>query len=95
MLFEHEDGGGIGRAGGLAGAFDSEGDEMDVVELEKSNVLLMGPTGSGWCNKMSPWRLALGWMLFDSVKEKMAIQIFVSMGVIIGDGSTTAAVLLL
>jgi ATP-dependent Clp protease ATP-binding subunit ClpX len=40
-------GGGIGRAGGLAGAFDSEGDEMDVVELEKSNVLLMGPTGSG------------------------------------------------
>jgi hypothetical protein len=34
-------------AGGLAGAFDSEGDEMDVVELEKSNVLLMGPTGSG------------------------------------------------
>jgi hypothetical protein len=54
MLFEHEDGGGIGRAGGLAGAFDSEGDEMDVVELEKSNVLLMGPTGSGWCNKMSP-----------------------------------------
>jgi hypothetical protein len=34
-------------------------------------------------------------MLFDSVKEKMAIQIFVSMGVIIGDGSTTAAVLLL
>jgi len=34
-------------------------------------------------------------MLFDSVKEKMEIQIFVSMGVIIGDGSTTAAVLLL
>jgi ATP-dependent Clp protease ATP-binding subunit ClpX len=34
-------------AGGLAGAFESEGDEMDVVELEKSNVLLMGPTGSG------------------------------------------------
>lgn len=24
-----------------------EGEEDDVVELEKSNVLLMGPTGSG------------------------------------------------
>jgi hypothetical protein len=47
MLFEHGDGEVIGRVGGLAGAFDSEGDEMDVVELEKSNVLLMGPTGSG------------------------------------------------
>jgi hypothetical protein len=54
MLFEHGDGGGIGRASGLAGAFDSEGDEMDVGELEKSNVLLMGRIGFGWCNKMSP-----------------------------------------
>jgi ATP-dependent protease Clp ATPase subunit len=26
---------------------DVEGEENDVVELEKSNVLLMGPTGSG------------------------------------------------
>jgi ATP-dependent Clp protease ATP-binding subunit ClpX len=29
------------------GAFDGEADDDDNVELEKSNVLLMGPTGSG------------------------------------------------
>jgi ATP-dependent protease Clp ATPase subunit len=29
------------------GLSDDEGYENDVVELEKSNVLLMGPTGSG------------------------------------------------
>jgi ATP-dependent protease Clp ATPase subunit len=28
-------------------ACEAEGEEIDVVELEKSNVLLMGPTGSG------------------------------------------------
>jgi ATP-dependent Clp protease ATP-binding subunit ClpX len=34
--------------GGLSmGLSDDEGYENDVVELEKSNVLLMGPTGSG------------------------------------------------
>lgn len=32
------------RFGGLS---DVEGEEEDGVELEKSNVLLMGPTGSG------------------------------------------------
>ena len=31
--------------------FDGEADDDDNVELEKSNVLLMGPTGSG---KASP-----------------------------------------
>jgi ATP-dependent Clp protease ATP-binding subunit ClpX len=37
-----------GRLGGLSmGLSDDEGYENDVVELEKSNVLLMGPTGSG------------------------------------------------
>lgn len=29
------------------GGFDGETDDDDGVELEKSNVLLMGPTGSG------------------------------------------------
>ena len=29
------------------GGFDGEADDDDNVELEKSNVLLMGPTGSG------------------------------------------------
>lgn len=36
------------RFGGLSsGLSDVEGEENDNVELEKSNVLLMGPTGSG------------------------------------------------
>jgi ATP-dependent protease Clp ATPase subunit len=36
------------RLGGLNTVLsDVEGEENDVVELEKSNVLLMGPTGSG------------------------------------------------
>lgn len=38
----------ICRYGGLsAGHSDMEDEENDGVELEKSNVLLMGPTGSG------------------------------------------------
>lgn len=40
--------------GGLsAGLSDDEGEENDVVELEKSNVLLMGPTGSGASRPLS------------------------------------------
>ncbi|TVU29636.1 hypothetical protein EJB05_21212, partial [Eragrostis curvula] len=35
------------RSGADLGAFDGEADDDDNVELEKSNVLLMGPTGSG------------------------------------------------
>ncbi|KAK3158230.1 hypothetical protein QOZ80_2AG0134480 [Eleusine coracana subsp. coracana] len=34
-------------SGADMGAFDGEADDDDNVELEKSNVLLMGPTGSG------------------------------------------------
>ena len=30
-----------------SGSFEEEAEEDDEVELEKSNVLLMGPTGSG------------------------------------------------
>ena len=36
------------RFGGVSSSLsDAEGEESDGVELEKSNVLLMGPTGSG------------------------------------------------
>jgi len=35
------------RSGADSGSFDGEADDDDNVELEKSNVLLMGPTGSG------------------------------------------------
>jgi ATP-dependent Clp protease ATP-binding subunit ClpX len=34
-------------SGADSGGFDGEADDDDNVELEKSNVLLMGPTGSG------------------------------------------------
>lgn len=38
------------RFSGLSFGFsDVESEENDGVELEKSNVLLMGPTGSGLC----------------------------------------------
>ncbi|KAL3699832.1 hypothetical protein R1sor_017854 [Riccia sorocarpa] len=36
-----------GGSGSVGGLYEDEGDEHDGVELEKSNVLLMGPTGSG------------------------------------------------
>ncbi|OEL28324.1 CLP protease regulatory subunit CLPX3, mitochondrial [Dichanthelium oligosanthes] len=35
-------------SGADSGGFDGEADDDDNVELEKSNVLLMGPTGSGY-----------------------------------------------
>lgn len=37
----------IHRSGADSGNFEAENDDDDNVELDKSNVLLMGPTGSG------------------------------------------------
>jgi len=46
---------------------DSEGEESDGVELEKSNVLLMGPTGSGLSKTSCVcfWQKRMGYVLIS------------------------------
>ncbi|KAJ4850806.1 CLP protease regulatory subunit clpx1, mitochondrial [Turnera subulata] len=61
-------------AGGDAGDYRADPVEDDEVELEKSNILLMGPTGSGTCISHANFRETTQFSPVRSVQESILVH---------------------